>query len=188
MNQTTIQSTLSTDISKYSAELLLVLIVIVVLLTLVIIGQRRHITDLTTPRYGFLGKPLLAMMLIAFTFGGFGFFYVQTNNTNTIPVSNANTEVTLQINSIKLNSIDNSYQFNLVPQVNGVIWGGDNTYSFDVYWTISNKAISSTNIETNLSLSNKGGIKKILYPGTNTIKATVFTMGKSYTKIIIINI
>ena len=180
MNQIIPQTLQANDYSKFAAALAVVLIVVVVLMTLVIHNQHKEIRDLKTPRYGFLGKSLLSLVLIAFTFGSFGFFFVTLNNNSSVQTTNANSEVKLLINVIKIDNLKNIYSINIIPELEGVAWGNNSNNIFNVYWNVSSNSNNATITELGLNLNNQGGLKRILGRGVTTIKATVFFNNKSY--------
>ncbi|MBE0574082.1 hypothetical protein IH575_04225, partial [Candidatus Dojkabacteria bacterium] len=51
-----------------------------------------------------------------------------------------------------------------------------------IYWTITNGSTSTTDVELSKSYTSPSSLVKTLQPGTNTIKATVFFDGNSYSK------
>ncbi len=162
----------------YLALFGIIMLTVVILLGVVVLMQKKQIDDLRRPKFGFLGKPIFAMLLVAFSLGGFGLVYYTSNSSSSIGDTSADRKVELQIKSTYLGQ-GYDYMLKLIPTVDGKAWGGNNSNMFDVYWTIQNKMIV-TEAEIDLSLNNQGGITKTLEKGKNKIKTTVFFENKSY--------
>lgn len=159
--------------SSMAALFALVLIVMVVLVGVVLI-QNRKIKEMQKPKYGFLGKPLNAFIVLAIMLGGIGLTYYTTlNRTNQFEDVSADSSVDATIVITQLDSVNQTYQFNTIPTIDFSDWGGSSTYTFDVYWTISNGDVYSQ-IELGLSSQNQGGIQLSLKKGTYTVKSTIY--------------
>lgn len=170
-------------INQYPAFAALFAVVIIVVLVLIglVIAQNRKIQDLQKPKYGFLGKPLAAFAFAAFLVGGTGFVLFVNNQQQDVSVANASFTIDLTIIATEVNHVTHEYKFNAIPLVDGVEWGNNKAYKFDVYWTLSNTS-TQTEVELGLNTDNKGGITKILTSGDNKIKATVFSSEKTIEK------
>jgi hypothetical protein len=158
--------------------LTLVLIIGVVLIGIIIL-QNRKIREMQKPKYGFLGKPLNAFILMAILLGGVGFVYYSTNsNENDFVDVSADSELEASIIVTQVDVANRIYKFNLVPAIDSKEWGGNNIYKFDVQWTVSNGEVYQA-IENDLSNQNLGGVTLTLKPGTYKVSATVFIDDKS---------
>jgi hypothetical protein len=182
MNQTLTQLTekaAGQTNSSYVVLFAIVIITLIVLMVVLLVLQRNKINELQRPKYGFLGKPLMAMALVAVSIGGIGFTFYSANNSTAVEQTSADKKIDLKI---KTTYSGNGYDYylNLIPTFNQQEWGGNHKYKFDVYWTIKNNYVV-TEAEVGLNLDNKGGILKSLERGKNKIKVTVFFEGKSYT-------
>jgi len=182
------QTQLSADYPKYVALLAIALIVVVVLLALVIINQSNKIKKMSRPKYGFLGKPLYAFGLIAFTFGTFGLIFYSANKPVDVQQTSADRRIDITIKAFALGANTNNYSISITPLIDGNLWGGNNNYKFDVYWTIVNSNGVISDAELGLNLYKQGGIFKKLPIGKNTIKATIFFNNKTYEKQIDLNL
>jgi len=98
-----------------------------------------------------------------------------------ISVANASFTIDLTIIATETNPVTHEYKLNAIPLVDGVEWGNNKAYKFDVYWTLSNTS-TQTEVELGLNIDNKGGITKKLTSGDNKIKATVFSSEKTIEK------
>jgi len=163
------------------AALAIALIVVVVLLSIVIINQNNKIKEMQRPKYGFLGKPIYAVLLIVFSVGGFGLVYYGANKPLDVQQTEANRQVEVTIRAFSLSAGSDTYSITLIPLINGKAWGNDNTNKFDIYWTITNTTVT-TEVELGRILYSQGGLIKKLAKGVNKIKATVFFDGQSYDK------
>lgn len=182
-NLTVAQDVLQKDSSNAFVIVVIAAIVMIVVLVAVIIWQNNKIKEIQKPRFGFLGKPLYAVIAIFLTVGSFGVVYYGLNRPTQIQQTSANVNVVLTIKAFALNTVTNDYSISVIPILDGIMWGGDSKNSFDAYWTISNTnnpTISITEAEPGLNITNTGGIIEKLSRGINEIKVTVFYLGKSY--------
>lgn len=172
---------MQSEISSYITIIGIVLIVVIVLLVVIVLGQQRKINSMR-PKYGFLGKPLAVIMMSTFAVGTLGLVYYSSSQPVQIEQTNANVEVILSINAELTGNTPREYKITLTPIVGGIAWGANDINKFNVYWTISNGTVVSTDDETSRSYTSPSQIIKKLSPGPTTIKATVFFNGQSYTK------
>lgn len=152
----------------------IVLIVMVVLVGVVLI-QNRRIREMQKPKFGFLGKPLNAFVVLAVMLGGLGFvYYNTTTRTNEFTDVSADSSVELSIVITQVDRANRIYKLNAIPIVDNIEWGGEaNNYSFDIRWTISNSDVYSR-IEEDLSFNNRGGIELNLTKGEYTVSAITY--------------
>ena len=179
MNPVVTEEVIATQQTASIAGILTVVLIVGVVLIGIIILQNRKIREMQKPKYGFLGKPLNAFILMAILLGGVGFVYYSTNNNqnNFVDVS-ADSELEASIIVTQVDVANRIYKFNLVPAIDSKEWGGDNIYKFDVQWTVSNGEVYQA-IENDISSQNLGGVTLTLKPGTYKVSATVFIDDKN---------
>lgn len=179
MDPTITQEVVATQQATSIAAVLTIVLIVGAVLIGIIVMQNRRIKEMQKPKYGFLGKPLNAFILLAIMLGGIGFVYYATNNTSTefVDVS-ADSELDATIVVTQVDSVNRVYQFNVIPSIDGNEWGGNSIYEFDVQWTISNGEVYQT-IESGVSSQNTGGVRLTLKPGTYDVTANVFIDDKS---------
>jgi preprotein translocase subunit YajC len=114
------------------------IVFLVAVLTIVIILQRRQIKKLEEPRYGFLGKPLPALITTLVLGAGLvGSVYLVNQDQTTV-----DTEATVEIEIsytkelIAQNGV-NTYLFRAVPSINSEAYGGTNGGDFDIFWNFT---------------------------------------------------
>ncbi|CAG1020563.1 hypothetical protein DOJK_00424 [Patescibacteria group bacterium] len=170
------------ELSSYVTLIAVVLIVVIVLLVVVVISQQQKIKNMQRPRYGFLGKPLYIMVLSFFTVGTLGLVYYSSTQPVQVEQTAADVEVILSINAEPTGGALREYRLTLIPILSGIPWGANDLNKFNIYWTITNGSTSTTDVELSKSYTSPSSLVKTLQPGTNTIKATVFFDGNSYSK------
>lgn len=173
------EEVLATQQTAAVAGILTLVLIVGVVLVGIIILQNRKIREMQKPKYGFLGKPLNAFILMAILFGGVGFVYYTTNNSqnNFVDVS-ADSELEASIIVTQVDVANRVYKFNVVPAIDSKEWGGNNIYKFDVQWTVANGEVYQA-IENDLSSQNLGGVTLTLKPGTYKVSATIFIDDKN---------
>ncbi len=156
----------------------LMLTIIICLVTITIL-QKRKINALTTPKYGFLNKPLamIAFMgLIALTGGGL--YYINTGTQEAGDIS-ADRNITAQINYEYITNSD-SYKLSATPVINQIEWANDSTKIADIYWTVENNGVSKNYFEFSKSINNPSLIDIKLQKGTNIIRVNIILDSRSY--------
>jgi hypothetical protein len=123
--------------SAQSLSAILFILVILVGMIAIIVWQQMRIKKMRvseTPKYGFLGKPLYSVLALAVLAGGVGLtWYNLTHGTEQVTVQAGETvEVEIVYNC---NNTETGKQLllNAVPNYKGADWGGQSTYSFDVF-------------------------------------------------------
>ncbi len=172
-----------TELSVILASTTIVFLCLAVLSYLVI-QQNRKIRNLTTPKFGFLGKPLVIFAVGFFALGGI--FGVLTINRGTdsggVSVGDEETElIEIQIDIVPINQAGNLYRLNATPIVNGYPWANSLTREFDVTWTFTNLT-PITRIENNLTQNFPGGVLFTFQKGITKIEAKIIDNGTQVTK------
>lgn len=150
-----------------------VLFLIIILLLVVVFLQQKKIQNLSRPKYGFLGKPLIVLIATGVGFSMLGISMLNTNNKNIgdISVSEITPQDFLNYLQISYKKIDESkYSFIATPIINGLVWK-DKDYLFNIEWEINTKdSIKRTILQTMNYYENKG-IEINLTKGKTIIKA-----------------
>lgn len=160
------------------------MVIVIGVLAFVIVMQTRKLNEANKPRYGFLGKPLVAVFFLILSIGSFGLVYYASQNSSDVDNVSADKELSFEIMSKSLGS--NTYEFKALPKINNKEWGNDGD-RFSVYWTITNTS-SETRIELDLTSNNTGGINVELSSGKNIISATLFYNNQSVKREIVIEL
>lgn len=168
------------DYSPTASVFLIAVIVCLVLVSIIII-QSRKITEMSRPKFGFLGKPLMLILTFALGFFSIGLTLI-VNRDSGVTVINADLKAELHVFYTKIT--DKVYKFNAVPVVESLEWAGK---KFDFYWVLTNSQ-TLTYFEYELSADNLGGIILNLENGKNSIKASTFVDGRLIEKEIVINL
>lgn len=153
------------------------LIVLSVLVGIVVI-QNRKIQDLQKPKFGFLGKPISAFLLIALVIGSIGLVYYSSNREVGFTDVAAGSELKASIVVTEIDGPAGIYQFNVLPSIDAIEWGGGDNYRFRVQWLVENGEVYQTT-ENSISLNNQGGVRLTLRKGTYNVSATIFIDDKS---------
>ncbi len=154
-------------------------IIVVLILAAVVYYQNQKIKDLTTPKYGFLGKPLSIFLLSALVFGSFGLYIGnRTKEPDSVSVTDQGV-VTFEVQYDTINAAARVYRFRAVPQIDGIEFGINPNRTFDVNWTIVNQTTFKTT-EFGLNRNFQGGLNLTLRPGINRIRAEVIVNEKLY--------
>lgn len=179
MDPAVAEEVLATQQTAAVAGILTLVLIVGVVLVGIIILQNKKIREMQKPKYGFLGKPLNAFILMAILFGGVGFVYYTTNNSqnNFVDVS-ADSELEASIIVTQVDVANRVYKFNVVPAIDSNEWGGNSIYKFDVQWTVANGEVYQA-IENDISSQNLGGVTLTLKPGTYKVSATIFIDDKN---------
>ncbi len=164
--------------------------VISIFLGITVTRQRQQIAVLTAPprrRYGFLGKPLYAVVVVALFVGVIGFTYYANQNVQNVTVS-ADTNVAIAIKTQVLGTTaqGNQVQISVVPSVDGVEWGGSHGPSFDAFWTAVGPS-GFSQVELGLTQSNSGGFIKVLRSGSYQITVDIVVANRRFNKTVSVN-
>lgn len=159
--------------SVFVSVVLVVATFVIAALGYVVINQRKEITELKTPKYGFLGKPLSVLGLGILMAGSYAIFQFAAINGPAEPTDvSADRDITLQISATEVNPTENVYRLVAVPRVDGNDYGD---LEVDVYWTItSQQGNRITEIENDVSRENQSNLLITLPTGNTTIYANIF--------------
>ena len=162
----------------------LTLLSVVLLFTVVRQRKQLQVQQNQRRRYGFLGKPLYAAIVVALFVGGFGLTYFASRYTPEVTIS-ADTKIDINIKTQILAALPGGTQVRLsmVPSVNSKEWGGTAELTVDAYWNISGPT-SLSQIELNLNSGNQGGFVTVLQPGTYQISVDLIIAGRRFSKTI----
>lgn len=165
--------------------LLIIALGIVAALLAALIIQSKRVKDLqeaARPKYGFLGKPLMAMVLLAGMFGAILVTYNATFMPTDDPIVSADKNVTIEIQTEVIVNIDNEVvvEFKALPSVEGVLWGGMND-EFDIYWKI-NGPITLTQIELDRKRTVPSRFRKTLPKGEYILEVEIFYADRRFVK------
>ncbi len=177
-----------TFVSENTAVSLIIIALLAVILGLIIvvINQNRKYQVAVAPKYGFLGKPLYSFLAFAVITGGLGFALVATNQNAGVDDALAGVTVTVTIDASVINPTTKNYQFRVTPVANGTQWG---PYTYDAYWVFTNSdGTITTEVETQLSRNNIGGVIRKLPSGINKAKVNVFVEDRNLSKEIEISV
>lgn len=152
----------------------------------IVLRQRNHISlleDELKPRYGFLGKPIYSLMVVALMLGGFGVTFLVKQNVTDNSVSEEKMleiKVTADVISTQDNAV--KVKFKAIPWVDGVEWGGDQTTNvFSFYWSITGPQDVSE-FESKISRTNPSGFELTLLPGAYDVRVDAVYLGKTWSK------
>lgn len=164
---------------------LLILAVVVVALLVALIVQSKRVKDLqeaAKPKYGFLGKPLMAMALLGGLFGAVLLTYNATLRPIDDPIVNADKTLvtTITTNTITQTTGEALVEFKAVPSVDSAEWGvmGD---KFDIYWSVTGP-ITFKHIELDRSRDQISRFTKTLPKGNYEITIEVFFADRRFEK------
>ncbi len=160
------------------------MVIVIGVLALVVILQTRKLNEANKPRYGFLGKPIVAVFFVVLSVASFGFVYYASQNATDVDNVSADKDLTFEILSKSLGN--NVYELRALPKINNIEWG-QTSDRFSVYWTITNTS-SLTRIELDLTSENSGGINVELSGGKNIVSATLFYNNQSVKREIVIEL
>jgi len=162
-------------------------IIISVIIGLIIIGLiiyifhlKKRIHTLKTPKYGFLGKSLYPIMVVALLVGTL--YFITTQEPKDVVTINANKNVTFDIKTDYVSAKDDKIIINLSLDVmlHGENWALEkNTDDIDIYWDI----IGPTNVsmvEIGMNKSRQSGFDIELFKGEYTIKTTIIYGDEEY--------
>jgi hypothetical protein len=167
------------DLVEQTPNLFVAVFILLILLVIILAGialrQRRKITDLTTPRYGFLGKPVsivVASMMLGLV--GFTLYLgIPPAQPEGISVSD-DTELSLNISYTLIDQDDQIYVFNATPLLDDVPWGRSNEHIFSIEWKITKDSqYSFTKRQDNVNQETYRGLLESLETGKYVINATV---------------
>jgi hypothetical protein len=156
---------------------------LVIVLAVVIIRQQRMIKQLQQPRYGFLGKPLMAAaMTLLMGAGLIGGVYLINRETDPFQAqAGLNIELALTKELIAENGPTSAYNFMMTPTLNGVKYGNEAGATWNIYWNF-NRAGSTqpvlTKSEIGLTGKNPSNIRVDLPKGSYTVFVSVDYRGK----------
>lgn len=148
-------------------------VIIIVLLVAVIYLQNKRIKDLQKPKYGFLGKPLSALVITGLLAGSVGFaLFANQQDASTEQIS-ADSELSVSISFVK--ESNRTYVFRAIPIIDGVSWSNDPTIAFDIFWNIEHDDEQIELIEQQVSQLDPSELTVQLDAGTNTVTARIAT-------------
>lgn len=159
--------------------LALVAVVCFVSVLYVIIRLIGRIRSLQKPKYGFLGKPLYALVLVgmagtityfSFTFSSQPDFQIQASRTVTAELS---------VDVVDSQNGTGLVRFEAVPYVDGIAYLGDNG-EFDILWNITGP-VRIDKFEYGKTKADRSGFSESLQSGTYTARAVIVYEGKSFT-------
>jgi hypothetical protein len=132
----------------------------------------RRLNDAKKPTYGFLGKPLYQMAVVAVLGAGI-IFAVYNNPDSSIDEASATQDVTIEF---KYRLVDNTQskklvEFEIIPSVNNNEWGGESD-TFDIFINASGKD-DFGELLYDTSEANKAIFNKQLSEGDYEISITV---------------
>lgn len=114
--------------------LFLISILVITVLSFVIVRQSRRIKQLEQPKYGFLGKPILAVVMLGTTVFSYGIIFYANQIPATIDDVTAVKNVELEIQNVDLGT--GEYLLRVIPTIEGREWDNNPDLEFDIYWTI----------------------------------------------------
>ncbi len=170
-----------------STVVLIITVVLVVVGALVVfmIYQNQQILKLkeeVRPKYGFLGKPILPVLIAAFLVGSFSLtYYVQQNNQNISVGNEAKVELVVKTEVLEVTPDSATVKFSLTPLVDNLEWGFKPGDSIEVYWNINGPKVVSE-FEVGLNINKKGGFIKTLPRGDYQVTVNTLVLGKVRTK------
>ncbi len=151
---------------------LAITIISIAVMGFILYKQRKKIKYLTTPRYGFMGKPLAVAAIMLVGFGTFGAIYLKPAETpDGISVTDQE-DIRLEIEYEVIDDPLNLYNIMVTPYINNNAWGQEN-FEFNVSWEINKAGRTIMRQEMAISEENPGGIDEYLEVGLNTITARV---------------
>ncbi|KXK26219.1 MAG: hypothetical protein TR69_WS6001001214 [candidate division WS6 bacterium OLB20] len=137
------------------------------------------IRTLQTPKYGFLGKPLYALVLVAvagtITYFSYSFssqpdFQIQASRTVTAEIKTS---------TVSTNGGMSIVSFEAIPYVNGIPYYGDSG-EFDILWNITGP-VRIDKFEYGKTRADRSGFSESLQAGSYTARAVIVYEGRSYT-------
>lgn len=151
----------------------------------IIFNQQRKINQLEMqmkPKYGFLGKPLVAITLALLGVGGIGLTYYASNNIQNVVVNaDINVEIAITTEQIGLSQVGRqNVKFSMIPTVDGFEWG-TNGDTFEVFWNITGPE-TITQLELGLHSKMTSGFIRLIKPGQYEINVDVIYKNKRFTK------
>lgn len=153
----------------------ILLILLVLILSGVVLRQQRKIKDITTPRYGFLGKPV-AVVVASLMVGLVGFtFYlgVPPREPEGVSVSD-DTQLSLNISYTLLDRDRSIYVLNVTPLLDNEPWGLSNEHTFSIEWSITkDDTYTFTKRQENVTQETYHGLLESLDSGKYRIRARV---------------
>lgn len=152
--------------------------IVITILGAIIVKQKQTIADFKHPQYGFLGKKLSMYFLSVCAFGVFTIMLYpkQSSIQTSISVSETTPTVEIEIVYNLISQQEQTYQFTLVPKINAVDWGDENSI-FEIQWSVNSK------IQTEfVSKDEPGGILIRLDSGKNIISGSITYLGFTYKK------
>ncbi len=149
----------------------------------VVIWQRNRIKELQRPKYGFLGKPLMAVVAtLVLGVGLVGGVYL-TQQESVDPRTSADLDLNIAIEKELKGEGErvNSYVYALeaVPEVDGVPYGETSEDKFNIYWNILGP-IKISESEIGVTSENPSGIEVELKEGTYKVNVLIVYKEKSF--------
>jgi len=160
------------------AYVLFISVLIIVSLSTFIIILLRKVKKLSTPRIGFLGKPLY-IALLSISIVSILFISYNVNKSQIDDVA-AEKDVRIIINS-EIIELKGDYAFveiSFIPYINNDQWGKDDD-SFKAYWNIIGKD-KYTEVLTNVNKINPQKVTIQLARGQYEINLLIIYKGKAY--------
>jgi hypothetical protein len=153
-------------------------------LTTVIVLQQRRIQRYSTPKYGFLGKPLVAAIISVFMGAGLiGGLYLVSQRERVDFEARADLDIQLEVlqERISVNGNQATYKFTLQPKLDGQLYGTEPGAIWNAYWNFNpagSTLPSASESEIGLNAANPSGIEVTLERGTYTLLVTVDYRGQ----------
>lgn len=158
---------------------IVVIAIVAFLFGVIILRQRRQIQYMQQPRYGFLGKPIMAAaataVMVAGIIGGVTVLNQQRSLDFTAK-ADYNLEIVLTKRQIAVSGSNANYQFTATPRVDGTLNGKDDNATWNVYWNFTRLGSTQPTIsksELNRSDEKPSALQQTLQRGTYTVYVTI---------------
>jgi len=131
------------------------------------------------PKYGFLGKPIYPVVVVALLLGSIAVINLSLPQNKVVNIrAEKVVEANITGTIIGVSKEKQIIEFKLEPYVDNSVWGSD-TDTFDILWNVRGKE-SFDMFEFEKSRVNISSFSKLLPKGEYEVKATVIYDGKSY--------
>jgi hypothetical protein len=156
---------------------------LVLFLVGVVVWQRNRIKELQRPKYGFLGKPLMAIVAtLVLGVGLVGGVYL-TQQESVDPRTSADLDVNITIEKELKGEGErvNSYIYELeaIPEVDEVPYGESTEEKFNIYWNVLGP-VKISESEIGITKQNPSGIEVELKEGTYKVNVLIVYKEKSF--------
>jgi len=169
------------DIPLYTLVIAgVVLVAVVFALLSVVFYLLRKVRVLSRVRYGFGGKPLFSILVLAGITLSIPFTLFASRQTiDYVNYASAEKDVVLEL-SEKLQSDGNfEVTFMAFPTVDKEVWAD---HKYDIQWKVEGNQISFEKIEENRSKQNRSFFVKVLPPGEYLVSVNVVSSNFNVTK------